>query len=218
MPLRHLLLLFFVAISICNAGGLSAQPLATPDSAIASDAYSASLLLSRYIRFASVTGHEREAGEWLSGFCEVQGLAIQRFSREEGSYAFAASLYPLATDKPNVVLESHIDVVDAGDPSRWVHPPFAGLIVNDTLWGRGAIDEKAQTVMQLEALLRFLPEARAHDLPFNVTLLCVGGEETTSAGARLVASKFWDKLNAVVVIGEGGSGVSNLPVSARSYL
>lgn len=43
--------------------------------------------------------------------------------------------------KEVVVLLSHVDVVDA-NPEDWTYPPFSGEIVEDEVWGRGAIDAK----------------------------------------------------------------------------
>ena len=36
----------------------------------------------------------------------------------------------------------HTDVVPPGDEAAWSHPPFAGAIMEGTLYGRGAVDMK----------------------------------------------------------------------------
>ena len=43
---------------------------------------------------------------------------------------------------PALMLNGHMDHVDAGDPARWPHPPFGGEIHGGELWGRGAADMK----------------------------------------------------------------------------
>jgi carboxypeptidase PM20D1 len=48
---------------------------------------------------------------------------------------------------------SHLDVVPvtAGTEGDWTHPPFAGHIEGDFVWGRGAIDTKSQVIGELYA-------------------------------------------------------------------
>ncbi len=168
-------------------------------------------LLSRYVQIPSVSGSEKEAGLFFSRFCQEQGLYVHVFTDEADSYNFAASLYPLDEGKPNIVLLTHIDVVPPGDEEGWTYPPFSGLIVDGMVWGRGAIDNKAMGVMQVLAMIQFIERAREEDLPYNVTLLAVSGEETGGdKGARIIADFFLDYLNPVVVYGEGGAGVTGI--------
>jgi len=168
-------------------------------------------LLSSYVQIPSVSGEEKEAGEFFARFCRDHGLHVHVFTDEEDSYNFAASLYPLEKGKPNIVFLTHIDVVPAGDEDGWTHPPFSGEIADGMVWGRGAIDNKAMGVMQVLAILQFVEKAAARDLPYNVSLLAVSGEETGGdKGARIIAEKFLGELNPVVVYGEGGAGITGL--------
>jgi len=41
-----------------------------------------------------------------------------------------------------IVLDGHLDVVPAGDETRWTRPPFGGRIEGDLIFGRGATDMK----------------------------------------------------------------------------
>jgi putative selenium metabolism hydrolase len=43
---------------------------------------------------------------------------------------------------PKLVYNGHMDVVDVGDPERWAHPPYEGVIEDGVLYGRGACDMK----------------------------------------------------------------------------
>src|SRR4029453_8707127 len=45
-------------------------------------------------------------------------------------------------DRPALAWNGHLDVVPAGDPSAWRHPPFGAEVVDGTLVGRGAADMK----------------------------------------------------------------------------
>jgi putative selenium metabolism hydrolase len=57
---------------------------------------------------------------------------------------------------PKLLFNGHMDTVDVGDPSRWVHPPYDAVIEGGILYGRGACDMKgglAAMVYAVKALL-----------------------------------------------------------------
>ena len=171
----------------------------------------AALILSEYVSYPSVSGTEKPAGEYLLEQCRKKGLFIRVFSDSMDSFNFSASLYPLELNKPNIIFLSHIDVVPAGEEETWVHSPFSGEISRDTLWGRGTLDMKNAAVMELMAVSSFIDTATAVDLPYNVSLLCVSGEETFgNTGAKVICRDHLTELNAVLVIGEGGAGVTGI--------
>jgi succinyl-diaminopimelate desuccinylase len=45
-------------------------------------------------------------------------------------------------DRPALAWNGHLDVVPAGDPSTWRHPPFGAEVVEGTMVGRGSADMK----------------------------------------------------------------------------
>ncbi|MBW6498085.1 MAG: M20/M25/M40 family metallo-hydrolase [Bacteroidales bacterium] len=176
------------------------------------------VFLSHYIQIPSITGKEKPAGEFLANACRENGLHVRLFSGETNSYNFAASLYPLETGKPNIVFLTHIDVVPEGDIDLWTYPPFAGVIADGHIWGRGAFDNKGHGVMQLFAIASFVEEAAMREFQYNFTLLAVSNEEDDGLlGAGLVAEHFLLELNPVVVYGEGGIGCTEI-VSAAPEL
>ena len=44
--------------------------------------------------------------------------------------------------KKKIMIDAHIDTVGVGDRSAWKIDPFAGVIKNDVIYGRGATDQK----------------------------------------------------------------------------
>ena len=168
-------------------------------------------VLSQYIQFASVSGNEKEAGEWLKNICVENGLFIKQMGDKDGNYNFSASLRPLSSKLPNIILLNHIDVVPAKDKSKWIYPPYSGVIADDQIWGRGSFDNKGHTIMHLFALLYFKYETGIRYIPYNVSLLAVSCEETMcSGGVAFVINNYLEELNPVVVLGEGPTELGSL--------
>ena len=67
-------------------------------------------------------------------------------------------------DAPAVMLCSHMDVVDVGDPGGWEHDPFGGVVADGCLHGRGAMDVKGPLALQVYAAARFVEERPAGDV------------------------------------------------------
>jgi len=167
--------------------------------------------LSIYVQFKSLSGKEKEAGDWVKELCVENGLFIKQMGDENGNYNFAASLYPLSSQLPNIIFLNHIDVVPSKDDSNWIYPPFSGKIYDGELWGRGAFDNKGNAVMQLFSLLEIKKNYDKIKLPFNVTFLAVSGEESQEAGGiRFVVNNYLEELNPEVIIGEGPPGFIDL--------
>jgi carboxypeptidase PM20D1 len=172
---------------------------------------SAARFLSEYIAMESQSGNEGQAGRFFAEECTARGLHVRVLTDLNQSYNFIASLYPLEERKPNIVMLNHIDVVDPGNQENWTYPPYSGTIAEGAVWGRGAIDNKGMATMQLEAITRFVELARNYDLPFNVSILAVSGEEIGgSTGAAVVTELFLDVINPIVVLGEGGTGMDGI--------
>jgi putative selenium metabolism hydrolase len=114
---------------------------------------------------------------------------------------------------PALVLNSHLDHVDPGDPVLWPSPPFAGKIVDGRIVGRGACDIKGPLAVQvysMAALLR-MGERPLRDVVFSGVVQ----EEIGGAGAR-----FWvenlDYPVALVVLGEPSD--NNLALGHRGIV
>ena len=83
-------------------------------------------------------------------------------------------------DGPTVVLNGHLDVVPAGSPDLWTVDPWAGVVRDGRILGRGACDMKAGLacqVMAVEALRRSGIRLRG-----RVQLQSVVGEEDGGLG------------------------------------
>ncbi len=56
------------------------------------------------------------------------------------------------------MLLTHLDHIDVGDTTLWQHPPFAGVLEEGVLHGRGAVDIKGPLAAQLFALAGLLEQ------------------------------------------------------------
>ncbi len=178
----------------------------------ASVSYSETItLLSEYIKRESVTGNEKEAGLFIENYIRTTDLNLRVFSDDPDRYNLAASLYPLDRGKPNIIFQSHIDVVPAENFDYWEYDPYSGHFDGEYIYGRGALDAKGLGIMQLKALMAFKADYDTMELPFNITVLFMSGEETGGkTGALYLLPKFKDELNPAVVLGEGGAGYKNV--------
>lgn len=168
-------------------------------------------ILSKYVQHKSISGNEQNAGEWLKNLCKENGLFIKQMGDKDGNYNFAASIYPLSQNLPNIILVNHIDVVPADDTEKWTFHPFSGKITDTDVWGRGAYDNKGPAIMQLFSIIDILRKYKEKKLPYNVTFLAVSCEETQNEGGiEFVVNNFLKELSPAVVIGEGPPGLKNI--------
>jgi acetylornithine deacetylase/succinyl-diaminopimelate desuccinylase-like protein len=104
--------------------------------------------------------------------------------------------------KRPLLLMAHSDVVPA-DAASWTAPPFAGLIRNGYIWGRGALDDKSLMAAQLAVFLRLQREKVK--LARDVILLSEADEEAGSTGMQWLIRNAWPKIDAEFALNEGGA-------------
>lgn len=165
---------------------------------------------SEYLKIRSFSGEEYQAGHFLMDLGNELGLNTECINCTDTSVNVVLSLFPLSLKKPNIILLSHLDVVQATDTAEWRFPPFAGTQTDTDFVGRGALDAKGLTFMHLLGLLRCRENLSLSDLPFNISVLAVCGEETGGfRGAKVLVECFMDQLQPWAVYGEGGAGIQN---------
>lgn len=106
-----------------------------------------------------------------------------------------------------ILLMSHYDVVPVEPATRnqWKRPPYSGAIVGDTIWGRGAIDDKTAGIAILETFERLLEEdfQPQRDIYFA---LSHDEEKGGSRGAAFMADYLAEKgIKFDFVLDEGGA-------------
>jgi carboxypeptidase PM20D1 len=115
-----------------------------------------------------------------------------------------------------IVLMAHHDVVPVtpGTESNWRHPPFAGIVADGAVWGRGTVDNKGSLVAIFEALEAlatsgFTPAA-------SVIVLSGHDEEVGGTGAAAAAALLASQgVGAEFVLDEGLAVVADFPLLGR---
>ena len=93
---------------------------------------------------------EADAASYLEAKLHALGLKPRLFESEPGRVSVVARVEG-RNPGPALVLHGHTDVVPA-DPTNWSVDPFAGVIKDGLLWGRGAVDMKDMDAMMVTAL------------------------------------------------------------------
>ena len=118
--------------------------------------------------------------------------------------------------RPPFILMAHQDVVPVtpGTERDWRHPPFDGVIADDAVWGRGAIDDKGSLVGVFEAL----EALAASGFQPRRTVIVVSGhdEETGGRGAAAAAQWLSDRgVKAEFALDEGFAVVADMALVSQ---
>ena len=164
-------------------------------------------LLQNLIRFDTTNppGNEKAIIMYLKEIIEDAGLKTTILAKDENRPNLITRL-PGRGDAPPLLLYGHVDVVTTVG-QKGPHPPFEGKIVDDMIWGRGALDMKGGIAMMVSALLR--AHEAGEKTPGDIILAIVSDEEVDgSHGARFLTENHAELFDGVkYAIGEGG-GVS----------
>jgi succinyl-diaminopimelate desuccinylase len=137
------------------------------------------------IRCRSVTPEEGGALTFLQGLLAQAGFEVHRAVFAEPGTAPVDNLYArIGLAKPNLVFAGHTDVVPAGNEASWSHPPFAGEVAGDKLFGRGAVDMKGGIACFAAAALDYLA-ANDGKAKGSISLLITGDEESVAVNGTV---------------------------------
>ena len=152
-------------------------------------------------------GNELVAAKYVADILKSEGIASEIFETAPGRGFLVARLSSSAVPDPSraLLLMGHLDVVGV-DPKKWTVDPFAGVMKEGYMYGRGTIDDKGMTIANV-AVLVALKRSGAR-LNRDVILLAEGDEEAGGEfGMKVAVEKHWDKIAAGYAINEGGDVV-----------
>lgn len=145
-------------------------------------------LARRLIQFDTTNppGNEAACVTFIREALAAAGIESTLLARDPGRPNLIARL-PGRGEAPPLLLQGHVDVVTT-EHQDWTHPPFAGVVADGFLWGRGALDMKGGVAMLVAAFLRARAEGAA--LPGDV-ILCVLADEEAGGdyGARFLVER-----------------------------
>jgi succinyl-diaminopimelate desuccinylase len=151
------------------------------------------------IRCPSITPKEAGVLDVLVKYLKPLGFDCQRVTFSDAPGEPTENLYArLGTQGPNLCFAGHVDVVPTGDTGKWSVDPFAAVIKDGFLIGRGAEDMKG-------AIAAFVAAVSELKQPFkgSISLLISGDEEGVAVnGTRKVLpwlKEKGEKLDACIV-------------------
>jgi acetylornithine deacetylase/succinyl-diaminopimelate desuccinylase-like protein len=115
---------------------------------------------------------------------------------------------------PNLMFgPSHIDVVPISKPTSWEVNPFGGVIKDEFVWGRGALDMLFIVATQVQAFVKLKEEG--FQPKGDLTLLIVSDEESgANYGAKWMKENHPEIMNVDYALGEAGG----IPINEKSLL
>jgi acetylornithine deacetylase/succinyl-diaminopimelate desuccinylase-like protein len=119
---------------------------------------------------------------------------------DSGKAHFIARLRGNGSKRP-VLIAAHADVVGV-EREKWTLDPFAGVIKDGYVFGRGAIDFKGG--MAVFARAAMMLAERKIPLDRDVIFLAEADEENGKYSTNWLASQAWDKIDAEFALNEGG--------------
>lgn len=149
-------------------------------------------------------GNEVGAADYIRDVLAAEGIDAEVLESAPGRGNAFARMAGDGSKKPMLVL-SHIDVVPA-EADKWCVPPFSAEVKDGYIWGRGTLDTKSLTVMEMMALIL----ARRHNLALkrDIKFAALADEECGGDfGAQWAAENHYDKISAEFALNEGGLGM-----------
>src|SRR5215472_11956642 len=138
------------------------------------------------IRCRSVTPDEGGALAYLQDLLARAGFDVHRAVFAEPGTAPVDNLYArIGKAAPNLLFAGHTDVVPAGNEAIWSHPPFAGELAGEKLYGRGAVDMKGGIACFVAAALDYLAACGGQPKRGSISLLITGDEESVAVNGTV---------------------------------
>jgi acetylornithine deacetylase/succinyl-diaminopimelate desuccinylase-like protein len=186
------LLLVLAAVSVAQS---------SPDFLKANDEALKFLIGLVKIDTSNPPGNETKAAEYIKQVLAAEGIPAQIYESAPGRGNVVARLKGNGKKKP-LLLMGHLDVVGV-ERDKWTMDPFAAIVKDGYLYGRGSHDDKAMDAANLEVFL--LLHRLKVPLDRDVILLAEAGEEgTTQFGIDFMVAKHWEEIDCEFALNEGG--------------
>ena len=156
-------------------------------------------------------GNETKAAKHLAETLEKDGFKCELFESTPGRGSVITRIKGTG-EKPSMLLLSHLDVV-AANPKEWSVDPFTGLVKDGFIWGRGALDMKSMTAMEV-MVMKLLKRNKVKPKGDVILSATADEEKGGEAGAGWLVRNYPEKIQADYVINEGG-GLA-IPINGKN--
>ncbi len=146
-------------------------------------------------------GKTRPFAEMLKGVWDRAGVQSEIIPTPQPDNVHLIARIRGTTSAAPVLMLGHSDVVPV-ERDKWDVDPFAGVVKQGQIWGRGALDMKGMDSATVTSLLRHIDEGGQFERDIIVLTDC--DEEAGNYGSGWLAEQHWDKLDAGMVLTEGG--------------
>jgi acetylornithine deacetylase/succinyl-diaminopimelate desuccinylase-like protein len=162
-------------------------------------------LLQRMLRIDTQNlgqgGKTRPFAEMLKSVWDNAGVPAEIIPTPQPDNVHLIARIKGTTSAAPVLMLGHSDVVPV-ELENWDVDPFGAQVKDGQVWGRGALDMKGTDSAVVSSLLRHVHEGGRFERDIIVLTDC--DEEAGSYGSSWLAKNHWDKLDAGMVLTEGG--------------
>lgn len=180
------------------------------------------------VGIASLSARETPAQEYVGAFLRRTGFDVDMWKIDMGELS-RHPYYSAEVERTEAIgvvggigrgagstllLNGHVDVVPAGDPADWSHPPFTPTVTEGRIYGRGAVDMKGGLACGLHAAKAIIDAGI--DLPGRLLITSVVGEEDGGSGT-LATLEHGIRADAAVVMEPTGLTIAPAQAGALSF-
>lgn len=167
------------------------------------------------INTANPPGNEEQIARFLAPIFKEAGFEVDIIETpQKGKSHFIARLRGNGKKKP-ILLAAHADVVGV-EREKWSVDPFAGVVKDGYILGRGAIDVKGGLAVFAQAVLEIARSKVALDR--DIILLSEADEEGGPYNTGWLAERHWDKIDCEFSLNEGGWIVKDEKTNKVKYV
>lgn len=163
-------------------------------------------LTKKLITFKSISPHQAGCLDYIASYLKNIGFEILRIDRENTCNLFAT----IGNKKPIFAFAGHIDVVPAGEISKWDSDPFTMSENNGKFVGRGIADMKAAVASFIIAAEEYINKNSLNN--HSIAILLTSDEESAAKDGTTAIVDYLKQKNIIIdycLLGEPTS-VNNL--------
>ncbi|EAD5995624.1 ArgE/DapE family deacylase, partial [Listeria monocytogenes] len=153
-------------------------------------------ILKDLVNIDSTNGHEEQVANYLQKLLAEHGIESEKVQYDVDRASLVSEIG--SSNEKVLAFSGHMDVVDAGDVSKWKFPPFEATEHEGKLYGRGATDMKSGLAAMVIAMIELHEEKQK--LNGKIRLLATVGEEIGELGAEQLTQKAYaDDLDGLII-------------------